>query len=230
MRRMTMGNGMAAENRMREKAKMTGKKWLAVSAAAVLAFGAFTACGQESDMGRDAALETALKDAGVSESDATRLKVSEDREDGKKIYEIRFDVAEKEYDYEIQASDGKILQADVETKQSAQNQTTSDGAGAGTGDDAQGQGNNSASGGSSNGTTVNSGGVNQPAVGISREQAAAIALERVPGATENDLKIELDYDDGQYRYEGDIIYQQREYEFEIDANTGTILEWSEERR
>ena len=33
-----------------------------------------------------------------------------------------------------------------------------------------------------------------------------------------------------YKYEGDIIHEQREYEFEIDANTGTILEWSEERR
>ena len=41
--------------------------------------------------------------------------------------------------------------------------------------------------------------------------------------------MKLDYDDGYYRYEGDIIYQQREYDFEIDANTGNILEWSEER-
>ena len=30
-------------------------------------------------------------------------------------------------------------------------------------------------------------------------------------------------------YEGDIIYDGKEYEFEIDASTGTILEWSEER-
>ena len=32
-----------------------------------------------------------------------------------------------------------------------------------------------------------------------------------------------------YKYEGEIIYQMVEYDFEIDANTGTILEWSEER-
>lgn len=44
------------------------------------------------------------------------------------------------------------------------------------------------------------------------------------------LKIELDYDDGYYKYEGDIIYDQKEYEFEIDANTGEFLEWKEERR
>ena len=56
-----------------------------------------------------------------------------------------------------------------------------------------------------------------------------MALERVPGATEQDIRIELDYDDGQYKYEGDIIYDQKEYDFEIDANSGTFLEWSEER-
>ena len=39
----------------------------------------------------------------------------------------------------------------------------------------------------------------------------------------------LDRDDGVYKYEGDIIYNGMEYEFEIDANSGTILEWSEER-
>ena len=39
--------------------------------------------------------------------------------------------------------------------------------------------------------------------------------------------MELDLDDGKYIYEGDIIYQQTEYEFEIDANTGNALSQSE---
>ena len=30
-------------------------------------------------------------------------------------------------------------------------------------------------------------------------------------------------------YEGDIIYERVEYDFEIDADSGDILEWSEER-
>ena len=65
---------------------------------------------------------------------------------------------------------------------------------------------------------------------VSTEQASQLALDRVPGASAQDLKIELDYDDGYYKYEGDIIYGQKEYEFEIDANTGDFLEWKEERR
>ena len=44
-----------------------------------------------------------------------------------------------------------------------------------------------------------------------------------------DLRIQLEFDDGVQKYEGDIIYDGKEYDFEIDANTGTFLEWSEER-
>ena len=37
---------------------------------------------------------------------------------------------------------------------------------------------------------------------ISVEEAKQIALERVPGATDQDISIELDEDDGWYIYEG----------------------------
>lgn len=64
---------------------------------------------------------------------------------------------------------------------------------------------------------------------ISMDEAIQIALERVPGATEQDISIELDRDDGWYIYEGDILYNRMEYEFEIDADTGAIMKWEEER-
>ena len=64
---------------------------------------------------------------------------------------------------------------------------------------------------------------------MSEADAKAAALERVSGATEADIRMELELDDGYYVYEGDIIYQQKEYEFEIDAQTGKFLKWSEER-
>ena len=213
----------------------------AVLTAAVVS-GVFTGCGNDSDIGRDAALEVALGDAGVNESDATRLRVSEDRDDGRKVYEIRFDVEDKEYDYEIQASDGAIISSDIETVENyaelqgddAQNNNASQDdtdqtaasdqaadqnttAGNGTNQSQTGQNQNNTGSGSSSG------------VAVSQDEAVQIALDRVPGATAQNVKIELDRDDGRYKYEGEIFYNRIEYDFEIDANSGTILEWSEER-
>lgn len=151
------------------------------------------------DIGEDAALQAALEAAGVSESDASRLRISKDRDDGRVVYEIRFDVDQTEYDYDVLASDGQILGSDVELR----NDDRDD-------DDDRNRGSNAD-------------------VAISREEAIDIALAKVSGATESDIRIELDHDDGRYKYEGDIIYERVEYDFEIDANSGDVLEWSEER-
>lgn len=193
----------------KEKTDMM-KKYMAAGIVAISVLGATTGCGFTGgkDIGKDAALEAALQDAGVTKEEATRLKTSKDRDDGRMIYEIQFDANGTEYDYEIAAEDGTILTADTESVAS----------------------NTAAQNGQQNNTQNNqsqSAGAN---VAVSQEQAMQTALERVPGATESDIRMELDNDDGQYKYEGDIIYNQREYEFEIDANTGVILEWSEERR
>lgn len=198
------------------------KKKLMAAAAAITVLMAVTGCGGK-DIGKEAALEAALNDAGVVEEDTTRLKISEDRDDGQKIYEIQFDANGKEYDYEIAAADGRVLSADQETIQTASDQTgqTTDGQTAQSETSSQSSGNQD--------TTSNTGTGSNANVSVSLEEATAIALERVPGATEKDIVIKLDYDDGRYKYEGDIIHEQIEYEFEIDANTGTILEWSEER-
>ena len=172
--------------------------------------GVFAGCGLKGgkDIGKEAALEAALADAGVRESDTTRLRVSSEIDDGRKVYEVRFDVEGTEYDYEISGRDGQILSADTERISTVD--TT----------DRAGTTDKKKSGNSQN---------NAEALGISIEEAEKIALERVPGASENDIRIQSDYDDGKYKYEGDIIYDGKEYEFEIDASTGTILEWSEER-
>ena len=81
-----------------------------------------------------------------------------------------------------------------------------------------------------NGTQSSSGNTgSKSGVAVTLEEAQNIALERVPGASAQNISIELDEDDGWYIYEGDIVYDGMEYEFEIDANTGNILKWEEER-
>ena len=64
---------------------------------------------------------------------------------------------------------------------------------------------------------------------VSEATAKQTALARVSGATEADIyEWKLDYDDGRPEYEGKIIYGGSEYEFTIDATTGTITEWDVE--
>lgn len=61
--------------------------------------------------------------------------------------------------------------------------------------------------------------------GISLEQAKKIALAKVPGADDSHIRIEKDRDDGQLLYEGKIVYSGVEYEFEISAADGSVLDW-----
>ena len=66
-------------------------------------------------------------------------------------------------------------------------------------------------------------------VTVSEADAKKTALSRVSGATEKDIyEWKLDYDDGRPEYEGKIIYGGTEYEFTIDATSGTVTEWDAE--
>ena len=197
------------------------KKYFTATVIAAAAFGILTGCGGRADIGRDAAVTAALNDAGVSEQETAALSVSLDEDNGRRVYDIQFNVAEKEYDYEISAADGNILSSnvDIDEHYAALNNsqgTADQNAASGQGNAASGQG--------------NTGAVQGNTAAVTQDQAVQTALARVPGATEQNIRIQLDYDDGVQRYEGDIIYNNMEYDFAIDANTGEVIEWSEERR
>ena len=64
---------------------------------------------------------------------------------------------------------------------------------------------------------------------ISADDAKAIALAQVPGASASDIwEFETDRDDGRIQYEGKIVYGGMEYEFEIDGYSGAIRNWEVE--
>ncbi len=217
------------------------KRPVTVMLTSMIIAGLLTGCGQLSDIGKDKAAKIALADANLTDTDVTRLRVSKNHDDGQSIYEVEFTNENTEYEYEILASNGDILSTDYEeshtpNQQNQNGQQTQNGQQSPDGQQTQdglqntdGQQNQNGQQ-TQNGHHNQSGRQSQADVQLSIEDASALALERVPGATQQDLKIELDYDDAYYKYEGDIIYDQKEYEFEIDANTGEFLEWKEERR
>ena len=67
---------------------------------------------------------------------------------------------------------------------------------------------------------------------ITSEQAKEIALNHAGQSASNVYfdKLELDYDDGMQIYEIEFVSGNMEYEYEIDAATGAILEyeWDED--
>ncbi len=202
---------------------MMKKRYFVAAAVCIVAMSMFTGCAGNDgkDIGKDAAKTAAFSDAGVTEEEITRLKVSKDSDDGRNIYEVDFTVSStgEEYDYEVSAEDGSILQVDKEMGKGSLNQ-----------DQGQEQNQVVAENAGQQEKQTQSQGTETPAgVAVSQEEATKMALERVAGASAQDIRIQLEFDDGIQKYEGDIIYNGREYEFEIDANTGTFLEWSEDR-
>ena len=67
---------------------------------------------------------------------------------------------------------------------------------------------------------------NQSGNYISQEKAAQLAQDRAPNATL--IKIQFEFDDGRAVYEGELREGRTEYEFEIDATTGSILQWEQD--
>lgn len=64
---------------------------------------------------------------------------------------------------------------------------------------------------------------------MNEDEAKKLALERVPGAGLGDIwEFETDHDDNHIEYEGKILYGGMEYEFEIDAYSGTFRSWGAE--
>ncbi|MGX8714286.1 MAG: PepSY domain-containing protein [Lachnospiraceae bacterium] len=61
---------------------------------------------------------------------------------------------------------------------------------------------------------------------LTKDEAIAIVIKRVKGAKPSHIRsIELDHEDGRWQYEGELVYKGIEYEFEIDAQNGNILDW-----
>ena len=61
---------------------------------------------------------------------------------------------------------------------------------------------------------------------LTADEAKALALAQVPGAKMGDIReFEVDYDDGRLEYEVEFHAAGTEYEYTIDAATGTILDY-----
>ena len=148
----------------------------------------------------------AAGNAGVTEEQIQYITVKQDWDDGRARYEVEFTAAGVEYDYELDASDGRILSADSEVidkgYRASQDGTTGSQNAAGTSQTAPG--------------------------GVSIETAKQTVMDRIPGIDAGNIYIHPDYDDGISLYEGEAYYAEVKYEFEINAENGNIISWEAE--
>lgn len=105
---------------MKKLSELTTSVKLLLAAGAVSALtggGILITSAMEADQRIDAdqATAIALKDAGVSKSDADINKAVLKKEDGRRVYEVTFTAADQSYDYTIASDDGDILDRDVES-------------------------------------------------------------------------------------------------------------------
>ena len=156
---------------------------------------------QSTSITEEQAKEIAANHAGVAVADVTFHSVSLEEDDGRRVYDVEFYSGSTEYDYEIDAATGDILSYDNDVENfSILQQSAQNPQGAATGSY------------------------------IGDDAAKAAALQRA-GLTEDQVrweKCELDEDDGLFSYELEFSSGQHEYECEVEAFTGEILNFEQD--
>ena len=157
--------------------------------------------------GRDAAAYAAEQYAGTAALDSVTAEVDPELDESPAHYEVELQTAWGEFEYLVDAYTGKVLsgQKDLPTTVSAQNEA------------AKPSGQKPAPSGT--------------AQDIGYAKAKSIALNHA-GVSESkayDMDIELDEEDGKLVYEVEFKSGGMEYDYEIDAATGTILQQEAEK-
>lgn len=155
------------------------------------------AAGSGDGISVDEAKSIALeKVKGASESDI--VKAVRDTDDGREEYDVEIIYDGYEYDIELAAEDGRLLDISKEKADElgAEEPVVVE--------------------------TASPSSDNSSDTGLAKARKTALA--QVPGASESDIvKAHKDYDDGRQEYEVEIRYNGYEYEYEIDAETGNII-------
>ena len=157
-------------------------------------------------IGDEKAKAIALAHAEIDIADATFIKSYFDWDDGVAVYDVEFYSGNVEYDYEIDALTGLIREYDRDIDSYSIPQKSGSG------------------GEKSNASSKSSDGY------IGEETAKSTALSHagfsVPDVER--MRVELERDDGRMTYEVEFYKGGMEYQYEIDAVSGEVLEWEHE--
>lgn len=181
-------------------------------------------------IGMDKGVNIALDDAGIKLAAAADLTSHYDTEDGNAVYEVSFTAGGYDYDYVIKASNGKILEADREAAKNA----APTGSDKNYSDKSASNANSSASSADAASkssdkkeSTSNTSSATQPSssyIGVDKAKSIALKDAGLSASSVTFTKAKLDRDDGIRVYEIEFFTGSKEYEYEINAATGKIID------
>jgi uncharacterized membrane protein YkoI len=158
----------------------------------------------KTDIGLDKAKTIALNDAGLAAAAVTFTEARQDFDDMIKHYDIEFFTAENKYDYEINAATGAIIEKSVEAIK-APVQSTNPKTPAAPANEAK------------------------TYIGVDKAKSIALTHAGLSAGSVSFSKAKLDDDDGRIIYEIEFYVGNTEYDYEIDAYTGSIIEFDIDR-
>ena len=148
----------------------------------------------------------ALKHANLTSDKVSFINVESDLDNEVEKYDIEFYYENTEYDYEINAITGEIIEYDYDVENYNINKNQA------------------------NNENINNNQALNETIKISTEQAKEIALKHANLTTTEVTfgKVELDFDDGIQKYDIKFYNNKIQYDYEIDANTGEIISYEKE--
>ena len=191
-------------------APMTINEIALIAASKNVSSASVTQSGDASDkayLTRTEALDVVYGHAGVTAEEVVMAKVEFDSEHGVMIYEVEFETAAREGEYEINAATGEILKSELKDRNAA---VPDDGA----------EHHDHAAGSE---TGVSGSTENASYIGESAALAAALQYAGVAESSLREQHVELDHDDGTVVYEVEFKTADAEYEYKVDAVSGTVL-------
>ena len=176
----------------------------AVQSAGETAIRSTGSASQSGYIGVETAKQAALSHAGVTEDQLISLECDYDYEDGRMVYEVEFETAQAEFEYDIDAATGTILKQEREEKGQPV-QTTPD----------------------PTQTSTPGGGQESGLLTWQQARDAAYARAGVSAGQVVDLSWDSDEDDGRLVYELEFETAGAEYECKVDGVTGAVLEFEQ---
>ncbi len=149
-------------------------------------------------IGKEQAKAIAFAHANVDSKQAKIEEIEFDTDDGVILYEIDFNVGSTEYEYEIHAVTGEIINHSKEVK-----------------------GNNN----SNQNENISK---DSSFIGRDKAKKAALSHSKVDENQVRKIEIDFDNDDNKEVYKVEFKTNEAEYEYKIDARTGAVLEFERE--